>query len=102
MWKRGKKVGNFKVYDRVGGILEIQFIGDQQEGRGTYKVADRLMIEATWKNGKLNGKLLAKFTQVKSELEIFYKDGVQDGKERIVKGEVTEQMKNFVKKLDFN
>lgn len=88
------------MYDRVGGVLEALFTNDLIEGKCTYWIADRLLIEATWKAGKLNGWLHAKFLQVKSELEMFYKDGVLDGKERVLKGEVTEQMKTFVKKLD--
>ena len=51
MWKRGKKVGNFKVYDRVGGVLEILFTNDLPEGKGTYKISDRLTIEAFWRVG---------------------------------------------------
>lgn len=102
MWKRGKKVGNFKVYDWVGGVLKILFTNDLAEGKGSYKISDRLIIEAFWRNGSLNGKLHAKFPLLKAELEVFFKDGLIDGKERVIWGEITEQMKNFVKKLDLN
>lgn len=51
----------------------------------------------------MNGKLHAKFPLLKAELEVFFKDdGLIDGKERVIRGEITEQMKNFVKKLDLN
>lgn len=93
MWKRGKKVGNFKVYDWVGGVLEILFTNDLAEGKGTYKISDWLTIEAFWRAGLLNGKLHAKFPHLKAEMEVFFKDGAIDGKERVIKGEVTEQMK---------
>jgi len=48
---------------------------DLIESKGTYKIADRLTIEAVWRGGKLNGRMHIKFPQVKSELEIFYKEG---------------------------
>ena len=100
MWKRGKKQGNFRVYDWVGGVLECLMTNDHIESWGTYKIADWLVIEANFKQGKLNGWLHAIFPLVKAELEIFYKEGQIDGKERIIKGEVTPQMIHFVKHID--
>lgn len=90
MWKWGKRVGNFKIYDWVGGTLDILFANDMPEGKGSYKIADRLTLEAFWRGGALNGKMHVKFPLLKAELEMFFKDGVIDGKERVVKGEVTD------------
>lgn len=73
---------------------------DLIESWGTYKIADRLIIEANWKAGKLHGRLHAKFPLIKAEVEQFYNEGKVDGKERVIIGEVTPQMIHFVKNLD--
>lgn len=59
-------------------------------------------MEVTWKDGHKTGRVIARFPQAKGEIELFYKEGeLEKGtKERVTKGEVTKQMREFVKKID--
>ena len=67
-WRRGNKQGNFKVFDRCGGELEVYFSEDDIDGKGSYRIPEKLEVSCTWKNGVKHGRLTAEFTSAKAKM----------------------------------